>query len=400
MQTLDPRANHKSFRVRDCRHNVEGVFIVMGLTTSSPPSSKRRSPPDVRMVFDAPEDRGQSVEKNRSERFLDERRALRRIGDRVRERLPPDISLGEYALESDMFARADPSPPAIRAKVMLMLQHDWPTIHENPVWCRCFLRMFNAKCAIRSVPTRDQTMYLFRKSAYFRDLTKIAAASSSLQLLPTFVIDAQSDVNVLSRRIARACGANGVLVTKENFSAGKEGVRFLRFADASDVARHLDTTLQRVSATCSAAPDVFGPPEFLVQSYEPRFETEPEIRLYFVEGRFAYAKAHVGTIHDGKNGGPRTIHDLTSIRKEMRQAKELLRVLPKLGVYVLLRFDFGPGSRLNEIEMFPDLLGGPGSNGLRGPAWERFRDDVAGAYARKVLSNLREVQEEEDGAVS
>ena len=170
-------------------------------------------------------------------------------------------------------------------------------------------------------------------------------------------------------------------VTKENFSAGKEGVRVYDFgSDVSYIHCVLNNTKKRIDATCWAAPEAFGPSEFLIQVFEPRFKTEPEIRLYYICGSFEYAKTHVGTIRE--DSYPVTISP-EKIVEERAQVQYLLRNLPQLKDYICLRFDFGPGSRLNEIEMYPDLFGGPGDDDsiFQG-------DQVWNAFKTKICSEI------------
>ena len=223
-------------------------------------------------------------------------------------------------------------------------------------------------------------MYLFRKTAYWKDVLELGKKKNSeIRYLPTFIVGADTNLKILSERIAKACENFNIssFVTKENFSAGKEGVRVYDFgSDVSYIHNILDTTRKRIDATCWAAPETFGPSEFLVQVFEPRFKTEPEIRLYYVCGSFEYAKTHVGTIRE--DSYPVTISP-EKIVNERAQVEYLLKNLPQLRDYVCLRFDFGPGSRLNEIEMYPDLFGGPGDGDsiLKGDqVWNAFKTKI------------------------
>ena len=113
--------------------------------------------------------------------------------------------------------------------------------------------------------------------------------------------------------------------------------------------------------------------------------TEPEIRLYYICGSFEYAKTHVGTIQE--DSYPVTISP-EKIVKERAQAECLLMNLPRLKEYICLRFDFGPGSRLNEIEMYPDLFGGPGNEDsiLKGDkVWNAFKTKVCREIIKRAL---------------
>jgi hypothetical protein len=141
--------------------------------------------------------------------------------------------------------------------------------------------------------------------------------------------------------------------------------------------------------------------EFVVQRYEPRFGTEREVRLYFCRGKFLYAVAHVGWI--GANDWPSPV-PRSEIRPELSASERIFACMPRLRALYLLRLDFGPrghgldtpsafapsthlpaGSaedtttftaRLNEIELFPDLFGGPRGD-LGGAAWRAVRRQIA-----------------------
>jgi hypothetical protein len=238
-----------------------------------------------------------------------------------------------------------------------------------------------------SIPTEKQTLYLFRKTAYWKDVLQLADKNDNkIRCLPTYVVSSETNLDALAKTVENACRDHKTtsFVTKENFSAGKEGVRVYDISKIRDV---LNQTRKRIDATCWAAPETFGPCEFLVQIFEPRFLSEPEIRLYYICGKFEYAKTHVGMIRE--DSYPISISK-EKIETERAQAEYLLFNLPHLKEYICLRFDFGPDSRLNEIEMYPDLFGGPGDGVLLGGQdWIAFKTKISRAVLERANFGLR-----------
>jgi hypothetical protein len=98
-------------------------------------------------------------------------------------------------------------------------------------------------------------------------------------LLPTVVVDATTDLAALAAQIRR-CFVGDKVVLKENFSAGMEGVTFLKL-DPGDrrgekLARDLEAHRFIMQARANNNPIVS--PAFIVQQYQPRFLTEAEVR--------------------------------------------------------------------------------------------------------------------------
>lgn len=330
-----------------------------------------------------------------------ERETLRRIGTDVERRIRAwgveqtkekddhvTVDIVRYGFETHMFADRGAENVARDIDLIVMVHHDWPTVHENPVWCRDFLRMWNIPRAM-VVPDRASAHYVLRKTTYWRDILRVLEADENapVRILPTIVVSATDDPNDVATSIESMCDktAARVFVTKENYSAGKEGVRFLHYDSRRQIAAHVMTAIRRVAATCWAAPDVYGDvAEFLVQTYEPRFQTEPEVRLYYLRGgEFAYAKEHVGTVT--ARTAPKTL-TAKDVAVQMKQVAYLLSKLPSTlrDAHELIRFDFGPGARLNEIEIFPDLLGGPSSGAAT------FERRLAEGISRQAISLFKD----------
>ena len=123
-----------------------------------------------------------------------------------------------------------------------------------------------------------------------------------------------------------------------------------------------------------------------MQQYEKRFLTEPEKRLFFCRGEFLYAMGYRGWIDT--NSTPTELVG-ECIARELAQVERLLTALTRLSRYALVRFDFGPDALLSEIEVLPDMFGGPSGN-IAGERWEKIVDTIAEAYdSRCEQSSLR-----------
>ena len=124
--------------------------------------------------------------------------------------------------------------------------------------------------------------------------------------------------------------------------------------------------------------------EFIVQRFEPLFDSQQERRLYFSNGDFLYAVGHVGWI--GSDTWPDAV-PRDQLSEELEQAKLIFEDVPLLKTYWLLRLDFGPNAILNELEMLPDLFGGPALD-LTGVEWEQVRQKIIGNMVKQMNSEI------------
>ena len=354
--------------------------------------------------------------------------AYRQLGHRIAIALQQQgVEVVEYIMETDLWWKQ----PFPECDVVVMLTHDWPTIHEHPEWAADWLEIVvssNHAC----VPSSEQILWVLEKTRYVAAIQNIQeppSANNAQQraegaplplMLPTRILSGDaSDLPVTAAWAAAT--SPGMFVTKENFSAGKEGVKFCKFKTARDAEKQLE----RVMATAGDVPvskvkrqatgsglcgcfsgckysaaqaeelqrafgRIHGAFEggnrgvFMVQQFEPRFaargrygygkllvgagggggwapsfssSASMEKRLFFCLGVFLYAMGHAGWI--GVNGTPRELRDPAQTVAERAAAERLLRALPELAGYALVRLDFGPGAMLSEIEVLPDMFGGP-----------------------------------------
>ena len=62
--------------------------------------------------------------------FLREKKSLRLLGRTVAHKLGDAFTFPEYTLEEDLRLDTTPTPHDL----LILLQHDWPTVNENPTW--------------------------------------------------------------------------------------------------------------------------------------------------------------------------------------------------------------------------------------------------------------------------
>ena len=94
--------------------------------------------------------------------------------------------------------------------------------------------------------------------------------------------------------------------------------------------------------------------------------------------------SHRGWI--GANAQPIRV-DEKDLGREQQKVARLLDLLPRLALYPLVRFDFGPGALLSEIEVLPDLFGGPCGN-VQGKQWNEIKVHIANAYVEDIAAAL------------
>ena len=273
----------------------------------------------------------------------------RQVGWRVASHFrAKGYQVSEYTLEEDLRHGVE-----ARADLAAFLIHDWPTVNEDPNWLRDFMSMM-ATAAPVAVPSREQVMHAFSKTRYLSDV--IPALSERGSILPTRIVRRDADIENVLAWAAKQGFAR--IVTKQNFSAGMEGVEVL---DLKKLPREraqikLNDELREHQGLHKQYP--FYPPEFIVQAFEPRFKSEAEKRLFYAGTEYLYGVSHVGWID--QFGWPRRLRP-DEATEERRVVESILRAHPRLADYPIMRFDFGPAARLNEIEMWPDFFGGPGS---------------------------------------
>ena len=333
------------------------------------------------------------------------------------------VDVCEFNLEVDLAGGA----PMPSFDVCVILTHDWPTIHEDPAWAAEWLRAITSSRL--TVPGKHQILWLFEKTRYVADILSAfpegGANSKSNMMLPTFFVDADTNLDMAATWAVRNAVTPGKLVTKENFSAGKEGVKFVSFTNTKMASQKLakircgagvvvskkGNRIARARNNCGLSPyccaertaadqnhkDGF---EFvhrvfkggnkhvlMVQQYEKRFLTEPEKRLFFCRGEFLYAMGYRGWIDT--NSTPTELVG-ECIARELAQVERLLTALTRLSRYALVRFDFGPDALLSEIEVLPDMFGGPSGN-IAGERWEKIVDTIAEAYVAQIVSGTTAV---------
>eukprot|EP00750_Incisomonas_marina_P000073 INCI10047.2.p1 GENE.INCI10047.2~~INCI10047.2.p1 ORF type:complete len:435 (-),score=81.87 INCI10047.2:67-1269(-) len=329
--------------------------------------------------------------------FLREKSALRQLGAELRRKLRDSFNFAEMTLEEDLRNCA----PVPSHDVAVLLQHDWPTVNENPGW---LLQFTNFVQMTPIVPNYTEMFDLYNKTTYLRKLLAANAAQreasspghvgagrtagpDEIPLLPTIIVGPDTDVLNLARRVMQSFRGDQFVV-KENFSAGKEGVSFMKMdrvadPDGARLARDLEAHRFMMQARSNANQIIA--PEFVVQEFEPEFETAAEIRMFYIEGEFVYAVDHVGWI--GPGSWPTPQQDPRILEPLQRSVRLIMRVLPSLQHLYLVRFDFGPNGRLNEIEIFPDMFGGPMCS-LKTQEWELFRDRLSDALVRSIHRRL------------
>lgn len=339
------------------------------------------------------------------------------------------MDICEYTNEIDL---AD-SSILPSCEIMVILTHDWPTVHEDPVWAAAWLSLLNQPTYC--VPSSEQVLWLFEKTRYVNDILQTCEKN---MMLPTKIVRARvyptGTSDLVLHEIAEWAVENNAetnkFVTKENFSAGKEGVNFLNCKTVAMAEKKLFKLSEQVGKTNMKAADsrkrdgkgqgtfccrrwcgggesdkrkekrrleensslayidrVFqggNDGVFMVQQYDPRFVSQFEKRLYFSNGVFLYSMGNSGWID--QNSAPRELEN-NEISMELKQSEKLLASLPQLKDYPLIRFDFGPGSRLSEIEVLPDLFGGPSGN-LRGEKWNKIKHIVAESYVNQIVWRL------------
>jgi hypothetical protein len=141
-----------------------------------------------------------------------------------------------YTNEEDLVSDAKLPP----ARTLVLLSHDWPTVHEDPVWMGRFWKMIESHQVV--VPTKEQLYFVFRKTTYLRALL----ANGCVRLQPTYCVDDSTDLAQLAREVVKMAANERKFVIKENFSAGKEGVSFVDFQDERQVLTSLESTRARL----------------------------------------------------------------------------------------------------------------------------------------------------------
>jgi hypothetical protein len=166
------------------------------------------------------------------------------------------------------------------------------------------------------------------------------------------------------------------------FLSHTQGVKFPIVHSPADVEVLLASTLAHL---CELKKTFYYICEnFIVQQYVPEFSSEPEKRLFFVEGEFNYAVGHVGAITFGER--PRAMNSM-QLAEELKAAQLIFKHLPKLGKIPVVRLDFGPHHKLNEIEILPDFFGGPDGL-LDGPMFPTLAGNIARAYEHAINKAL------------
>ena len=98
-------------------------------------------------------------------------------------------------------------------------------------------------------------MYLFRKTAYWKDVLELGKKKNSeIRYLPTFIVGADTNLKSLERTDSESVsGSQDIIVChEENSSAGKEGVRVFDFgSDVSYIHYILDTTRRIIRLGCT-----------------------------------------------------------------------------------------------------------------------------------------------------
>ena len=324
-----------------------------------------------------------------------------RIAEKLRNMIPEGVAFTEYTLEVDLVREA----PLPRFDLLILLTHDWPTVHEDPAWAFAWLNIVARSKAV--VPTSEQILWLFEKTRYISDIQDTFRGESNPIMLPTLVVRKSDSIEAVARWADKLSPTK--IVTKENFSAGKEGVQFLATGSIPVAAKKLEAVrreagVQQPRSKCSRGclrqrfwdeemnEDAFDRIDtmfkggnkhvFMVQQYEGRFKTLPEKRLYFCHGKFLYAMGYRGWIDIN------SVPTETNVERELEQSRRLIENLPRLKRYPLVRLDFGPDGLLSEIEVLPDLFGGPDGN-LKGDRWKGILNDVADAFVEDGLDSLR-----------
>ncbi|GAB5359944.1 hypothetical protein AAMO2058_000585500 [Amorphochlora amoebiformis] len=308
-----------------------------------------------------------------SDGFPVEKLAQNLLAKEVIRQLGTEFEYVSYTLEEDL-RHGVPIPEDI--KIALFFIHDWPTIHEDPNWMANFMDMFHMIPI--TIPSQEEIRGIFRKTEYMAQAIPILQKTAGV--LPTRVITETTDLKEVSKW---ACGLDvKKIVTKENYSAGKEGVEEIKAESVEDVYLCLDRARHNLIQTAKQYP--FFDPNFIVQQYEPRFKSEPETRLFYSKATFLYAIQHTGWL-DSEHW-PVAV-DPEACCQEREKAALLFKSMKTLRNYVLIRIDFGPDARLNEIELLPDLFGGPKLN-LSGKELRSVLTTVATNLTKSLRSNL------------
>ena len=332
-------------------------------------------------------------------------------------RRPPNINVEacEYTNEIHL-AQNQPLPPC---NVLVNLNHDWPTIHEDSIWAANWLKLHFSTPAC--VPSQEQIVWLFEKTRYVEELLQKDATF----MLPTMIVRDANDLAAAFDQLTKAdtntkTSIQKKLVCKENFSAGKEGVSFIQWSAKKDAIQKMiklqkqvgfptlkDKKVRHRLSTSTSKASIEKKKEmqaekesmnyidrifvggnkgvFMVQQYEKRFNTEHEKRLFYSKGMFLYAMSHRGWI--GTNAQPKELTSVKDLGTEQKKVEQIIKLIPKLGLYPLVRFDFGPDALLSEIEVLPDLFGGPDGN-VKGKKWEKIKMIIATAYVDDIIHQL------------
>ena len=150
-----------------------------------------------------------------------------------------------------------------------------------------------------------QMFDLYNKTTYLRKLLAANAAQreasspghvgagrtagpDEIPLLPTIIVGPDTDVLNLARRVMQSFRGDQFVV-KENFSAGKEGVSFMKMdrvadPDGARLARDLEAHRFMMQARSNANQIIA--PEFVVQEFEPEFETAAEVGARLLADRW------------------------------------------------------------------------------------------------------------------
>jgi len=295
---------------------VKSKYKSVATNSSPPPLGIRRQ--TVLLVFDTFEwwwdccdffRRWSDPDWDHHQIFLREKSALRQLGKEVKRKLGSAFDFVEMTLEEDL--RMGKTIPSY--DVAVLLQHDWPTVNENPTWLVKFTHFVQMSTI---VPSYNCVFELFNKTNYLR---KILAANrqcriarsregggtssradlgeegddirpqgpDEIPILRTILVDPDTDLQVIARRVIAHFPGNQIIL-KENFSAGKEGVSVIkvdREKDPKGTALQQDLEAHRYIMQSRSNLNQVISPSFVVQEFEPLFETSAEVSDYGVSPR-------------------------------------------------------------------------------------------------------------------
>jgi hypothetical protein len=276
----------------------------------------------------------------------------------------PKYEFQQYTLNEDFLQNV----PLPNFAVCVLMFHDWP--HEEPPLMVRFLQVFDSPR--RTIPSKEQALFIFNKTHYLSECMK-----HNIPIQPTVVVKPDANLRELSEHLSQMFANEGKFVTKLNFSASALEVQVHDFKTAADIEAVLQSIQAQVLKT--ARQHRYYSTEFVAQRYESLYLSNLETRIFYSKGEVLYAM--VGGWLDGPNNRwkiPEKV-DLQDIPHLLAIGDQMLAAIPQLRDYYLIRFDFGPGPTLNEIELFADTFGGP-NNDMSGSAWVEIK--------RKITDNI------------